>query len=48
MGIVALVIVLICYCITAWDELMDGNQAMAGVWASYAASVVFFIAMKMK
>ena len=48
MGIVALTIVLVCYCISALDELMDGNPQMAGVWASYGLSVVFFIAMKMK
>jgi len=48
MGITALLVVLICYAVTAVDEVMRGDRMMAGVWASYAASVVFFILMRLK
>jgi predicted phage gp36 major capsid-like protein len=41
-------IVLVCYTVAAVRELKDGNGAMAWVWACYAASLVGFMAMRVK
>lgn len=41
-------IVLICYTIVALRELREGNGALAFVFACYAASLLGFMAMRVK
>lgn len=47
MSLTPLCIVLVCYMLAAQDEFKD-EPLMAGVWGSYALSVVFFILIKLK
>lgn len=48
MNAIELGIVLICYTVAAVRELKEGNGPMAWIWASYAASVLGFIAIRLK
>ncbi len=47
MSLTPLCIVLGCYALQALDDYRTGDAYMAGVWASYALSVVFFILIKL-
>lgn len=41
-------IVLICYTVAAWRDWTGNNLPMAWVWACYAASLLGFMAMRVK
>lgn len=48
MSVIELGVILLCYTVAAIRELQMGNGAMAWVWACYAASLVGFMAMRVK
>ena len=48
MSVLELGIILVCYTVAAIRELQTGNNPMAWVWACYAASLLGFMAMRIK